>query len=310
MHLARKLSTSTGSLVAALTLGVAASACGSTEANPAAKPASTQVPAPSAMPTPSTATAAATPTVASTTTVSSTAAKSTAKVAASSPAKAAATPRPAVTRIPGSKRSGSDLDFSKQAPFTGQAANVFGAKRVMAAYKETVDFTFDHGFTNLMGKAPRNTYPGDFGDVQPYMTPATYKWWDAAVKKAIKGDRKSKSSVQALMSWNLSSADFKIPNNDPMWINAYGGVFSPATTSVSKLPDGTKSLNIRFSVTQSVRGIVKGKTVAYPATRDITYGLVPNPNKKAVKSIPWLISGWTATVKFGKVIPDPLAGLK
>lgn len=290
-------------LVAAITLSVTAAACGSGDAT-----ASTQLGSPRITATSSTPTSKST-----------TASPTASKAATSKSTKAASprpTPRPLVTQIKGSKKQGYDLDFSKQPPFTGPAAKLFGAKNVMAAYKETVDFSLTNGYTNrnLLAKIPKQTFPGEFPGLKAYMTPSVHALWTTSIKRAIKGDKKAFGTVAILTPWSISSPALKVPtiSNDPTWVPSYGFDFSRANTVVGAARDAkTKALGIRFDVTQNVRFIKPNKkTVAYPVTRDMTYWLVPNPNKKTAKDIPWLIDGWSGTTSRGKALVDPFAGMK
>lgn len=194
------------------------------------------------------------------------------------------------------------IDWAGQAPFTGPAADKFGAVNVMAAYREAVTFSLQEGYSDLMTKG-YDARPVEFSFVKPFLTPAAQTAWDGYVKAALAKDRKAGGSITSLTLWNSTAGQttYKFRPNQELF--TLGLEFSPATTSI-KTVDAHEFLTLHFTVSRSLRVMKDGKAVLLPMKKDITYQMTPNGQK----DMPWLIDSWnvTGTYMFDKATPDPL----
>lgn len=195
------------------------------------------------------------------------------------------------------------LDWAEQSksPFTGPAADKFGAANVMTAYRHAVTFSLQEGYGDLMAKG-YDARPVEFSGVKPYLTTATQKLWDAYVVAALAKDKDAARNVSSLTNWDLEAGQDEYRFRDGQQLLTLGSTFSEATTSVETI--GTKEyLVIRFTVSRNIRVMKEGKAVLFPLEKDITYRMTPNGRK----DIPWLIDAWTITSTPGLLpTPDPL----
>jgi len=194
------------------------------------------------------------------------------------------------------------IDWVKQSkqPFTGAAADKFGAANVMAAYRHAVTFSLQEGYSNLMAKG-YDARPVEFSFVKPYLTTALQQQWDKDVKAGLAKDEDAVGNVFAVTTWHAAEGQDVYKFRDGQVLFTLGRTFSPATTSVQTI--GAKDyLVIRFTVSRNIRFMKDGKAVLLPLEKDITYRMTPN----GLKEIPWLIDAWTIVPKAGNPTPDPL----
>ena len=178
---------------------------------------------------------------------------------------------------------------TKQAPFTGEAADTFGAENVMAAYCEMGNFSLSQGFTNLMEtKATRGAV--EFSFVKPWMTPKAQKVWDAAVAKTIKGDdEQAPVTIMKMTGFNFENDGFEFAKDLP---RVGRKSVTAATTAVDKREGGQRlamRMVVKADLLYKKAGDPKTYTVAF--AKDTTYWLVPNGDAQK----PWLIDGWEAS---------------
>jgi|GEM_PF-3970796 len=194
------------------------------------------------------------------------------------------------------------IDWVKQAkhPFTGDAADKFGADNVMDAYRHAVTFSLQEGYSNLMAKG-YDARPVEFSFVKPYLTTAAQKAWDEDVKAALTRDADAVGQVSLLTTWNAAGGQNVYTFRDGQVLFSVGRTFSTATTSLQTV-DAKQYLVIRFTVSRNLRFMKDGKPVLFPLEKDITYRMTPN----GLKDIPWLIDSWTIESTPGLPTPDPL----
>jgi hypothetical protein len=194
------------------------------------------------------------------------------------------------------------IDWVKQSkqPFTGAAADKFGAANVMAAYRHAVTFSLREGYSNLMAKG-YDARPVEFSFIKPYLTTALQNQWDKDVKAALAKDEDAVGNVYAVTTWNTAEGQDVYKFRKGQVLFTLGRTFSPATASVQTI--GAKDyLDIQFTVSRNIRFMKAGKAVLLPLEKDITYRMTPN----GLKDMPWLIDAWTIVPKVGDPTPDPL----
>lgn len=177
--------------------------------------------------------------------------------------------------------------FAHQAPFTGSAADEFGADAVMAGYKEMVAFSINQGFTSLMPLARTQITPQMLSFVRPWLTPEAETAWDQDLASLHTSD-KAEDNVTAMTVLNLHGPGFSL--RQP--ITAGNFHFTPATAAVE--PRGSKeTLRLEFQLTGDVPAALNGKPQIVTVTRKLTYWLVPADQPDTQR--PWLIYGWQTT---------------
>jgi len=219
-------------------------------------------------------------------------------------------PTPSPTSMPGSVTPTADnplgIDWAKQSthPFTGEAADTFGAANVMTAYRHAVTFSLQEGYTDLMAKG-YEVRPIELSFVKPYLTTAAQEEWDASVKTALANPKNAAGNqayrdVSTLTSWYLMYGQkvysFRA-GHEPYTLDRS---FSSAQGSVEGSADDP-SLVLHFTVSRNLRVMKGGKAVLLPFNKDITYWMVPN----GLKETPWLIDTWKIKSTVGVDFPDP-----
>jgi hypothetical protein len=184
-------------------------------------------------------------------------------------------------------------------PFGGEAAEVFGADNVMAAYCQMVGFTLDaSSFVPSMLRGPEDGKftPIMFSSVKEYMTPKTAAAWDARVKAYLSGGAKDEGAVQTLMFHNIHNERSGLhvltreeAGGRPVVI---GKSFSPGSAGVTTY-DGREHLEMTFTVRASIRVQKNGVEGTMPVTKTITYWLLPTGRDTK----PWVIDGYDGTYK-------------
>lgn len=180
--------------------------------------------------------------------------------------------------------------FGAQAPFTGPAADKFGADNVMTAYKYLVTFSLDNGFTETLMTPKAKFRPVDFDFIKPYLGKKAQDDWDASVTAALAGDEKAKTNINVMTLWNVDIPGYTLKADDAVRDQKW----SPENTTV----DGNR-LIMRMNVSADVILVKDGKDHASTVTRDLTYALVP----PGVPGIPWQIDGWTGSYSSTNIRP-------
>lgn len=224
------------------------------------------------------------------------------KGAASVSATPTVKPTPSATRNPVAPTADNPLgiDWSKQPPFTGPAADKFGAANVMAAYRQAVTFSLQEGYSNLMAKG-YDARPVEFSFVKPYLTTAAQKEWDDDVKAALARDEDAGGAVYVLTTWHAAGNQDVYKFRDGQQLLTLGRSFSAGTASLQTV-DAKEYLVLDFIVSRDIRFMKDGKAVLFPLEKDITYRMTPN----GLKDIPWLIDAYNITPTPGLPRPDPL----
>lgn len=187
-------------------------------------------------------------------------------------------------------------------PFTGQAADHWGADNVMQAYCDMVNFTLvESSWVESLMRKPadgRVREAIEFSFVKQWMTPGMQAAWDADVQQALAGDEEALSKVQAMTFHNLTGEGIELPDRPDLVTNQS---FSPAETWTDNLgPDGADRLAIKFTVSADVRLVQGGKSVVLPMEKTVTYFLVPADQDEP----PWLIDGFSGTFRTLEIHPQ------
>lgn len=190
-------------------------------------------------------------------------------------------------------------DPAEQAPFTGEAADKFGADKVMDAYCTMVELQMTHSFVDSLLRAKGGFTTQDFEPMRAYLGQDTRADWDADVAKIVKGtaDDQSSSDVAGLMAFDLVGGSGYVLDTPAV----YNQRFTPAQAWVDTKAGGLDRLVLKFTVSADY-AIVRekdDKPMAYSVDKNMTYYLVPGTgNGKS-----WYIDGYT----FEKDIVAPVA---
>ena len=194
------------------------------------------------------------------------------------------------------------IDWAKQAPFTGPAAHTYGAAKVMAAYREAVEFALLQGSTNLMAKG-YDAKAAEFSFITPYLTPGTQKLWAGYVKTALADPKADAAagSVSGLTNWNIAAGQDTFKFRPGQLLYTVGNTFTAAKASVEG-DAADQALVLEFTVRTKIRLMKGAKAVLIPFTKKITYGMVPNE----LTGRPWLITRWETSTTSAAAVPDPM----
>ena len=180
-----------------------------------------------------------------------------------------------------------DICRVRQDPFTGKAAEKFGAKDVMAAYCEIGNFALNEGFTDLMETKERK--PVAFSFVDPWLSPDGRTRYDTRVAEALNGDTGSAKAIAYWIGWNLEGDAYQFTDKYP---RALRQTIHPALAWV----DGDRlALRVVTTADLVMTRTKDGAVGTIPVRRTTDYALVRGHDGK-----PWLIDGWTPTVKYGQ----------
>ena len=204
-------------------------------------------------------------------------------------------PKPVVVPVP--DPSGSF------APFTGEAADQFGADNVMTAYKFATKFmlqsTFDGTLITLT--QPRQV---DFSTVEQGLTPGAKTSFRALTalleSKTENLTPQQASDLVALTTWGVNTFPGYTLRN-PGYRNVG---FGAAHAEVAKLPGRQDELILRFPVTGTfLLTDSAGKLAVVDYKKDMDLSLAESGDP----AHPWLIDGWrgTRTSDGPKVDPKP-----
>jgi hypothetical protein len=200
----------------------------------------------------------------------------------------------------GFDRTTGEADYCKdqKTPFTGEAADKFGAKNVMRAYCEMVTLSMTQSWVpDLMRKDGDDLREIEFSIPRQYMTPTAANDWDKLVASAVKGEQKHLYDVWALMLYNVTLAEgyelFPPEAQEPMVLNQR---FFPAQSWIDTATDEDR-LGLRFVIAGDLHLTKDGEPHLLPTEKEIHFALVQNgghPEK------PWLIDSWSGEWTFGK----------
>lgn len=176
-------------------------------------------------------------------------------------------------------------------PFSGPAAERFGADAVMAAYCAVAELSRETAFTNLLVPGPRRVR--DFALVRPWLTPEARRTWDTAVRAALAtGEAAAEARVDALTLHDVRRVpDGYLLADDPP--PAFGTTVGPAEASV-RGSELTLALDVSTGLVLERRGEPDGSHSLWPWTKRMTVAMVERGNQ-------WLVDDWRATWSQGQV---------
>ncbi|NAZ84630.1 hypothetical protein [Kineococcus indalonis] len=222
---------------------------------------------------------------------------------------AQAGPGSAPTTVGESAMAHVDYCAGQTTPFTGEAADVFGADNVMTAYCDMVTMTLDDStFVNSLLPYEPNRQVADFSFVKKYMTATLAESWDTAVAQALGGDKDAIATVSTLTFYNVRFPEegLNVPKDTASVLNKS---FNPAVTEVDRSQaDGEPRLYMTFDVSATILLQKPDGTPAFlPVSKTIHYNLLPDGNA----DIPWRIDGFTGDYRFSPVtdaMPEVVSG--
>jgi hypothetical protein len=213
------------------------------------------------------------------------------------------TPTSAVSPAPGTPTVGYDpktgkINYCKdQKPFTGEAADKFGAKKVMRAYCDLVTLQMEQSFNGDMIRKDGGFRQIEFSAPREYMTQDLKKEWDKDLTAALKGDLDARSGVWAFMLYDAEVGNgyewFPVEAQEPMVMNQQ---FSAAQAWVDTSADRTR-LALRFTASADLHVTKKGKPYLYPFSKDLTFALIENGSSQEKA---WLIDSYRYELDMGK----------
>ena len=191
-------------------------------------------------------------------------------------------------------------------PFTGKAADHFGADPVMDAYCEIGGFF--HSQTITSATTHPVVRPDQLDFVKDALTPDAKTSWDLAVRHAPRGDSDAVDAVGGLTYYNLpvQSFGYAFPAGQA---TSLGGSVSTARTDVVRLGDGRDALAMSFTVDNHLALVAAADpradpTHQMPLTRQVAVRLLPNPDPSQTDH-DWLIESWHTTWSTRPVQPLP-----
>ena len=175
-------------------------------------------------------------------------------------------------------------------PFSGAAADRFGADGVMAAYCSVAELSLETAFGDLLVPGPRGV--GEFGLVEPWLSERGRREWSHAVRGALDGDASAARRVDALALHSVEGVPdgFQLADDPPP---AFGTAVGPGEAGVR----GDR-LHLRFDVTTGIvlerAGDHEGQHLLWPWTKRVRFVLSPTADG-------WLVDDWSATWSQGEV---------
>lgn len=214
---------------------------------------------------------------------------------------ASATPSDGTPEIESDLETG-QIDHCKDQTthFTGEAAQEFGAKKVMAAYCHMVTLAMTQSFVPSMMRKHDGFRAIEFSAPRDLMTPVAAADWDEDVARIVNGETDDYSnSVLSLMMYNVTFGDhydfYPASEQQPVFINQQ---FTPADTWIDDGGNGGPArLGMEFIIKGNLFVTKDNKPYVSPMEKTYKFALVENgthPDK------PWLIDGWEGAMKFGQ----------
>ena len=174
-------------------------------------------------------------------------------------------------------------------PFTGEAADQFGAERVMEAYCMLADLAFAQERTSLALPVPEQK-ARDLDSVRALLSEEAEKRWPALARSRAKGASTSEIDGLTLHDVRRVPAGYHRADDGPY---VFGTQVGPATAQVQG-----EALRLTFTLATGLvleqRGDDSGRHSLLPVTRAGSYVLVP-------ESDGWLIDDWEAAFEHGQV---------
>lgn len=214
-----------------------------------------------------------------------------------------ASPTPGTPKITQDPNGKTNYCQGNQKPFTGEAADKFGAEKVMAGYCEMVKLTMEQSFVPNMLRQESDFRAVEFTIPGQYMTAAARKDWDAQVNKVVTGTG-DQSEVWSMMFVGLNYGEgdaYRYYPDSSAMPTVLNQSFTPATTSVDTKGSQPR-LVLSFSVSADLVMTDGKDPYLIHATKKMTYWLVDNgtaPDK------PWLIDGYSSEPHFDKPVKHP-----
>jgi hypothetical protein len=222
--------------------------------------------------------------------------------------KATPTPTP-LPEIEADTNTGRLQYCKNQKPFTGEAADRFGAEEVADAYCTFVTLTMEQSFIESYLRADSDEMtPQDFSVWRDYMTKDALDGWDANVAEAIAGDADAARNINTLVMFNVvNGSGYSFVESGPLVSNQK---FSPASTRIDQV-DGEDRLLLTFDVAADFN-LTKDSADETPLllnlSREITFALIQNPAATSPEN-DWLIDGFSGEFTYGEFVErGPLVG--
>ena len=176
-------------------------------------------------------------------------------------------------------------------PFTGPAADRFGADAVMTAYCGVAELSLETAFTSLLVPGPHRAK--DFALVRSSLSSPARRKWDAAVQETLAtGGPKAEAVVDALTLHDVRRvpAGYVLADDPPP---AFGTAVGPADAAVrgSRLE---LTLDVGTGLVLERRGDENGSHSLWPWTKRLTVTVV-------LRGDQWLVDDWSATWSRGQV---------
>lgn len=206
-----------------------------------------------------------------------------------------ADPSPSLPTLTADPETGK-FDYCKgQKPFTGGAADEFGAEAVADAYCTMVGLEMEQSFLeDHLRNGGDVLTPIDFSIWERYMTAETAENFQKTVTEALSSDDVTDEAKQNL--WSLIFFDAAGPGSGFLFTDEPASLdrsFSPAKTEVDEV-DGRKRLLLTFDVFANLNVVKEGTKDPYliPIARRITFALIKNPVPTSDEN-DWLIDSWS-----------------
>lgn len=191
-------------------------------------------------------------------------------------------------------------------PFTGPAADHFGATAVLDAYCETAGFLHGRAITTLTdpAQADLSTAHADLSFVSEHLTVRADQDWN---KATTAGDT---DTINTLTYYRLPVGRLGYAFALPGPTSLDGDVSSARADTVVR-DDGSTALALWFTVTNHVSLVKTDAPTAEPThqmplVRDVALYLSPNPDKTD-HDHDWLIASWTTEWRTEPVRPMSLS---
>lgn len=173
----------------------------------------------------------------------------------------------------------------EQEPFTGEAADKFGAEKVMDAYCSMVEMQMEQSFVDSLLRKDKGFSERDFAAVRNHLAQNARDVWDKNVAAIVAGratDQQA-ANVRGLVNYNFTG-DSGYTLDVPAVFNQR---FTPAQAWIAA-SEGRPKLALRFTVGADVALVRDSdeKEMAFAYDKTITYWLVEN-----VKGDAWYIDG-------------------
>ncbi|MDN4174238.1 hypothetical protein QWY28_14840 [Nocardioides sp. SOB77] len=179
-------------------------------------------------------------------------------------------------------------------PFTGPAADRFGAESVMAAYCTLAELSLEHAFTDLIVPAQGRSARAYAGP-RPVLTPAARARWDADVAAYLRaGDGAAHDRIDALVLTDVVDVPkgFRLADDPPPAIGDEVGARAVASVVGERL---RLAVPVRTGIVLERRGDDSGRHLLLPVTKRLSVDLERTGSGR------WLVADWSARWSRGRV---------